>query len=146
MEQQVKHYVVGKLADPKDRQQLVQLAQADSDEARSLADQIAELEEQRDVLLDLHLRKKVKPATYERRYDELTAAIEGLHRKAFRSGPKKVLRGLPTSVEELDELWETAGITFQRQLVDLVLDRVVVKPAPANGPRFHEDRLEWHPH
>lgn len=146
VEDHVKHYVIGKLADPKYRQQLIRLAQADSAEADSLADQITELEEQRDTLLDLHLRKKVKAATYERRYDEVTSAIERLNRQAFRSGPKKILGRLPTSVEELDELWEAEGITFQRQLVDLVLDRVVVKPAPANGPRFDDDRLEWHPH
>jgi site-specific DNA recombinase len=145
VEDEVKQYVIGKLGDPKYRHQLVQLAQSEDNESTSLADRLADLEAQRDTLLDLYLDKKVAKATYERRYESLTETIEALHRKVFSRQSDLSLQHLPISVEELTALWAERDITFRRQLVDLVLDRVVVHPPPKKGPRFDPDRLEWHP-
>jgi site-specific DNA recombinase len=147
VEDEVKQYVIGKLGDPKYRQELVQLAQSEDDESSSFADRLADLEAQRDMLLDLYLDKKVAKATYERRYESLTEAIEASHRKVFSRRSDASLRQLPIGVEQLAALWDERedDIIFRRQLVDLVLDRVVVHPPPKKGPRFDPDRLKWHP-
>jgi hypothetical protein len=146
VEEEVKQYVVGKLCDPRYRKRLVRLAQSEDDEATSLADRLAEVEGQRDMLLDIYLEKKVTKPQYERRYGALTESIETLHRKVFSRGSNGVLRDLPPTVEQLSALWEEKGIGFQRQLIDLVIERIEVKPAEHTGRRpFDPGRLVWHP-
>lgn len=130
VELEVRQYVIGKLCDPAYRKQLVRLAETAADESESLADELADAEAQRDMLLDLYLEKKVTKAAYERRYAALTETIEVLGRKAFTAPEQSVLRDLPPTVEQLDALWDDKGIGFQRQLIDLVIQRVEVsRPA-----------------
>ncbi len=145
VEDEVRQYVIGKLCDPKYRKQLVRLSETAADESESLADQLADAEAQRDMLLDLYLEKKVNKATYERRYSALTDTIEALGRKAFAAPQHSVLRDLPPTVEQLDELWEAKGIGFQRQLIDLVIQRVEVLPGQQGRKAFDPKRLVWHP-
>lgn len=145
VEDEVRKYVIGKLCDPKYRKQLVRLSETAADESESLADQLADAEAQRDMLLDLYLEKKVNKATYERRYAALTDSIEVLGRKAFSAPQHSVLRDLPPTVEQLDELWDEKGIGFQRQLIDLVIQRVEVLPGQQGRKAFDPNRLVWHP-
>ena len=97
------------------------------------------------MLLDLYLEKKVTKAAYERRYAALTETIEVLGRKAFTSPEQSVLRDLPPTVEQLDSLWDDKGIGFQRQLIDLVIQRVEVLPGQQGRKTFDPSRLVWHP-
>jgi DNA invertase Pin-like site-specific DNA recombinase len=145
VEAEVRHYVVGKLCDPAYRKQLVRLAETAADESESLADQLADAEVQRDMLLDLYLEKKVTKVAYERRYAALTESIGALGRKAFTAPEQSVLRDLPLTVEQLDELWDGKGIGFQRQLIDLVIQRVEVLPGQQGRKTFDPSRLVWHP-
>jgi DNA invertase Pin-like site-specific DNA recombinase len=145
IEDEVRQYVIGKLCDPKYRKQLVRLAESAADESESLADQLAEAEAQRDRLLDLYLEQKVTKAAYERRYEALTGAIETLHRKVFTAPQHSVLRDLPPTVEQLAALWDEKGIGFQRQLIDLVIQRVEVGPGQPGRRSFDPGRLVWHP-
>lgn len=145
VEDEVRQYVIGKLCDPAYRRQLVRLAETAVDESESLADQLADAEAQRDMLLDLYLEKKVTKVAYERRYAALTESIEALGRKAFTAPEQSVLRDLPPTVEQLDELWEEKGIGFQRQLIDLVIQRVEVLPGQQGRKTFDPSRLVWHP-
>ncbi len=145
VEDEVRQYVIGKLCDPKYRRQLVRLAESAEDESESLADQLADAEAQRDMLLDLYLEKKVGKAAYERRYAALTETIETLGRKAFAAPQQSVLRDLPPTVEQLAEVWDDKGIGFQRQLIDLVIQRVEVLPGQQGRKAFDPDRLVWHP-
>ncbi len=145
VEDEVRKYVIGKLCDPKYRKQLVRLSETAADESESLADQLADAEAQRDMLLDLYLEKKVNKATYERRYAALTDTIEVLGRTAFSAPQHSVLRDLPPTVEQLDELWDDKGIGFQRQLIDLVIQRVEVLPGQQGRKAFDPNRLVWHP-
>lgn len=145
VEDEVRHYVIGKLCDPKYRKQLTRLADSAADESDSLADQLAEAEAQRDRLLDLYLEQKVTKAAYERRYEVLTEAIDALHRKVFTAPEHSVLRDLPPTVEQLDALWDEQGIGFQRQLIDLVIQRVDVQPGRPGRRPFDPNRLVWHP-
>ncbi len=145
VEEEVRQYVVGKLCDPKYRKQLARLADSVADESESLADRLAEAEAQRDRLLDLYLEQKVTKAAYERRYEALTAAIEALHRKVFTAPEHSVLRDLPPTVEQLAALWDDRGIGFQRQLIDLVIQRVEVLPGQPGRRAFDPGRLVWHP-
>lgn len=145
VEDEVRQYVIGKLCDPKYRKRLARLADSAADESESLADQLAEAEAQRDRLLDLYLEQKVTKAAYERRYEALTEAIEALHRKVFTAPEHSVLRQLPPTVEQLDALWEERGIGFQRQLIDLVIQRVEVRPGQRGRRAFDPARLVWHP-
>jgi len=145
VEDEVRQYVIGKLCDPNYRKQLVRLSETAVDESESLADQLADAEAQRDMLLDLYLEKKVNKATYERRYSALTDTIEALGRKAFAAPQQSVLRDLPPTVEQLNELWDDKGIGFQRQLIDLVIQRVEVLPGQQGRKAFDPKRLVWHP-
>ena len=145
VEAEVRQYVIGKLCDPTYRKQLVRLAETASDESESLADQLADAEAQRDMLLDVYLEKKVTKAAYERRYAALTDSIEVLGRKAFAAPEQSVLRDLPPTVEQLDGLWDDKGIGFQRQLIDLVIQRVEVLPGQQGRKVFDPNRLVWHP-
>jgi len=145
VEDEVRHYVIGKLCDPMYRKQLTRLADSAADESDSLADQLAEAEAQRDRLLDLYLEQKVTKAAYERRYEVLTEAIDALHRKVFTAPEHSVLRDLPPTVEQLDALWDEQGIGFQRQLIDLVIQRVDVQPGRPGRRPFDPNRLVWHP-
>jgi hypothetical protein len=145
VEDEVRKYVIGKLCDPKYRKQLVRLSETAADESESLADQLADAEAQRDMLLDLYLEKKVNKATYERRYAALRDTIEVLGRTAFSAPQHSVLRDLPPTVEQLDELWDDKGIGFQRQLIDLVIQRVEVLPGQQGRKAFDPNRLVWHP-
>ncbi len=145
VEEEVSQYVIGKLCDPKYRKQLVRLAESAIDESESLADQLAEAESQRDRLLDLHLEQKVTKAAYERRYETLTESIDALHRKVFTAPEHSVLRDLPPTVEQLNALWDERGIGFQRQLIDLVIQRVEVLPGRPGRRAFDQGRLVWHP-
>jgi site-specific DNA recombinase len=145
VEGEVRQYVIGKLCDPKYRKQLVRLAESTVDESESLADQLAEAEAQRDRLLDLYLEQKVTKAAYERRYEALTEGIEALHRKVFAAPEHSVLRDLPPTVEQLAAMWDEKGIGFQRQLIDLVIQRVEVLPGQAGRRAFDPGRLVWHP-
>jgi hypothetical protein len=145
VEAEVRQYVIGKLCDPSYRKQLVRLAETAADESESLADQLADAEAQRDMLLDLYLEKKVTKVAYERRYTALTESIEALGRKAFTAPEQSVLRDLPLTVEQLDELWDDKGIGFQRQLIDLVIQRVEVLPGQQGRKTFDPSRLVWHP-
>jgi len=145
VELEVRQYVIGKLCDPVYRKQLVRLAETAADESESLADELAGAEAQRDMLLDLYLEKKVTKAAYERRYAALTETIEVLGRKAFTSPEQSVLRDLPPTVEQLDSLWDDKGIGFQRQLIDLVIQRVEVLPGQQGRKTFDPSRLVWHP-
>ena len=77
VEDEVRQYVIGKLCDPKYRKQLARLAESADDETDILADRLADIEAQRDRLLDLHLEAKVTKAAYERRYEALTAELGG---------------------------------------------------------------------
>lgn len=145
VELEVRQYVIGKLCDPAYRKQLVRLAETEADESESLADELADAEAQRDMLLDLYLEKKVTKAAYERRYAALTETIEVLGRKAFTAPEQSVLRDLPPTVEQLDALWDDKGIGFQRQLIDLVIQRVEVLPGQQGRKTFDPSRLVWHP-
>ena len=145
VEDEVRQYVIGKLCDPVYRKQLVRLAETAADESESLADQLADTEAQRDLLLDLYLEKKVTKVAYERRYAALTETIESLGRKAFAAPEQSVLRDLPPTVEQLAALWEEKGIGFQRQLIDLVIQRVEVLPGQQGRKTFDPNRLVWHP-
>jgi DNA invertase Pin-like site-specific DNA recombinase len=145
VEEEVRQYVIGKLCDPEYRKQLARLAESADDESESLADQLAEAEAQRDRLLDLYLEQKVTKAAYERRYEALTEGIEALHRKVFAAPEHSVLRDLPPTVEQLAALWDEKGIGFQRQLIDLVIQRVEVLPGQPGRRAFDPGRLVWHP-
>ena len=145
VEDEVRQYVIGKLCDPAYRKQLVRLAETAADESESLADQLADAEAQRDMLLDLYLEKKVTKVAYERRYAALTETIEALGRRAFAAPEQSVLRDLPPTVEQLAVLWDDKGIGFQRQLIDLVIQRVEVLPGQQGRKTFDPTRLVWHP-
>ncbi len=145
VEEEVRQYVVGKLCDPKYRKRLARLAETAEDETDSLADRLADAEAQRDRLLDLYLDDKVTKAAYERRYEALSATIEALHRKVFSVPQNSVLRDLPPTVEQLAALWDDKGIGFQRQLIDLVIQRVDVLPGQPGRKVFDPGRLVWHP-
>ena len=146
VEEEVKQYVVGKLCDPRYRKRLAMLAQGEDKQTDNFADQLGELEAQRDMLLDLYLEKKVTKPQYERRYGALGDSIEALQRKVFSRATTTVLRDLPPTVEQLAALWDDRGIIFQRQLIDLVIDHLDVKPAEKKGCRsFEPSRLVWHP-
>lgn len=145
VEQEVKEYVIGKLCDPKYRRQLARLAEQAQDESSSLADQLADIELQRERLLDLYLENKVNKSTYERRYRDLTAAAEDLQSRVFSTPQNTVLRDLPPSLDEVTRLWDERGIGFQRQLIGIVLDRLEVKPLERRQRAFDPGRLVWHP-
>jgi hypothetical protein len=54
----------------------------------------------------------------------------------------RVLRDLPSDPEVLGGSWDARGIDYQRQLIGLVIKRIVVQPAKGPGRRFDETRLE----
>lgn len=145
VEEEVRQYVVGKLCDPKYRKRLARLSESAKGDTDTLADKLADVEAQRDRLLDLYLEQRVTKAAYERRYEALTASAEALQRKMF-SGPSEfVLRDLPPTVEQLAAMWDDKGIDFQRQLIALVIESVEVLPGRPGRRPFDPDRLAWHP-
>jgi DNA invertase Pin-like site-specific DNA recombinase len=145
VEREVRQYVIGKLCDPKYRKRLVRLSESSASRTESLADRLGEAEAQRDLLLDLYLENKVSKPAYEKRFAALSASIEDLQRKVFTTPETSILRDLPLTVEQLDRLWNDKGIGFQRQLVNLVIDRLEVLPGQPGRRVFDPARLVWHP-
>lgn len=145
VEREVREYVIGKLCDPKYRKRLARLSESSANRTDSLADRLGEAEAQRDLLLDLYLEGKVTKPAYEKRFAALSASIEDLQRRVFTTPETSILRDLPLTVDQLDCLWDDKGIGFQRQLIDLVIERLDVLPGRPGHRAFDPARLVWHP-
>lgn len=145
VEREVREYTIGKLCDPKYRKRLARLSESKAERNESLADRLGEAEAQRELLLDLCLEGKVTKPAYEKRFAALSATIEDLQRRVFSTPETTILRDLPLNVDQLDRLWNDKGIGFQRQLIDLVIERLDVLPGQPGRREFDPGRLVWHP-
>ena len=143
LEAKVERLVLGTLTHPKYRTQLVALLGTESaGNGDSLADQLADIEAKRQLLVDLLLSKRLSRAEYNRRDDKLRAQHNEIASRAANGTGMRVLRDLPSDPEVLAGAWDTRGIEYQRQLIGLVIKRIVVLPANGPGRRFDETRLQ----
>ena len=146
VEEEIKKLVVGTLCHPRYRARLVKLAgSAGEKETTTLADEVKDLEHQRETLLDVYLSGRLTKDRYDIRDDELQARIEILYGRAARQSGVEALRGLPTSPDALLAEWDARGIHYQRRLIPLVITRAVVLPAVRPQRRFDPDRLKVEP-
>jgi hypothetical protein len=143
VEAKVQRLVLGTLTHPKYRKELVSLLRVDAGgEGDSLAEQLSEITERRELLVDLLLSKRLSRAEYNRRDDELRTQHDEMAGRAVNRTSVRMLRDLPSDPEVLARDWESKGIDYQRQLIGLVIKRIVVQPAKGPGRRFDETRLQ----
>jgi hypothetical protein len=80
------------------------------------------------------------------KYQELVNLIEGRIAKltstvSVRNSKALVSEGLPTTLEGLRTAWESNGLDWQRALLGLIYNDIVVLPADHKGQRFTPKRV-----
>jgi len=145
LEDAVRDYVIGTLANPELREQLLAAVPAadDSTQAVALRD-LHRIALARERLTDLAVDGTIALSEVRRKNLELDdQATTAEQRLADLPGIRE-LPHLPLSVNELMTEWTDRGITFNRHLIGLLIENVTVNPARPAGPGFFDEgRLAW---
>ena len=80
-------------------------------------------------IIDMYSTGRLSFDEYRTAKTIATDRLEGLGREIDRSAVHSPLRGL-TLETKLQEAWETHGLGWRRQLLNLVIDKIVVHPRP----------------
>lgn len=141
LEEYVRDLVCGMLADPVTRAAMAELAPTASPGTPS--DALADLHLRRERLIDLYTDGDIDRATFRNRQAKLdeqirTAEIERL------SSATSTVPVIPATFDELVALWDEAGITFQRELLDVLVESITIRPATTVRRKFDAGRLKVH--
>ncbi len=105
---------------------------------------IRDLDLKRQRLTDLAVEGHLAPAEYARKNTALKDELRSLEEALAAEPRRRAVAALPTTKKELEAAWDQRGIDYQRLLIELTVDSIVVHPSQHRGPRFNPDRLEWH--
>lgn len=141
LEELVATQALDRLAEPKARRALSRTGE--TNQARKLAAQLMELEDQIDQLGREYAVERLWPkAEFARPRDELQTRAETIRSKLARVSGARVVVELPTDRRALDKVWAAADAEKRRSTVASVIDRVVVAPAKLGANRFDPGRVE----
>lgn len=144
VEDAVRDYVVAVLTDPDFLKSLLEsLPVNDDDRQRRVVDELKELDFKRQRIADLAIDGAISAADAKRGRIELDELETGLRQQLRGERPSTALAGLPSTIDLMLEAWEERGINYQRSLVALTIEQIVIKPATTLGRSFDPDRLEW---
>lgn len=144
VEDHVRDFVCGMLADPETRSVLASLASESEDDDRSITEELRTIEAKRQRLIDLYTDGDIKRADYRRRMTDLDDAAGQLEGQLERRGGARVLADVPRTYSKLVSAWDARGIEYQRRLITALLHPIVVSPA-TRGRVFDPDRLAIEP-
>lgn len=117
------------------------LAPATSPGAAS--DSLADLHLRREHLIDLYTDCDINRATFRNRQAKLDEQIRVAEIER-QSSAASAVPVIPATFDELVELWNESGIDFQRELLDVLVTSITVRPATTIRRRFDAGRLEVH--
>lgn len=137
LEAYVRDLICGMLADPVTRAAMVELAPVSTPGQSS--DALADLQLRRERLIDLYTEGDIDRATFRSRQTKLDDQIRTA--EAERSGGRADMPSIPSTFGELVAVWNDSSIDFQRQLIELLIEHVEVRPAQTRGARFDCGRL-----
>jgi site-specific DNA recombinase len=121
------------------------VAQISGQEAkeRELLDTMRAKEDKLTELDDLYFDGDISKDRYLRQKQRLESAIAELRSKLSSNGRGKMIAGMPRSHDTLRKAWDTRGLKWQRALVQLVVEKVVLHPDPKAGQNgFDPSRVE----
>jgi len=145
VEDAVRDYVVGTIANPGLRDRLIGAVPAPDNTIQR--DALAELQRialARQRLTDLAVDGTITAGEVRRKTLELNHHAAQAERCLADLPGTRALSQLPLSAEELLTEWAARGIDYQRHLVGLLIDNITVNPAQRAGPgRLDPTRLAW---
>jgi site-specific DNA recombinase len=141
LEAHVRDLVCGTLADPKARRVLAKLAASEAADTELVAE-MRSLEERRERLVDLYTDGEIDRAAFRRRRDDIDNELNRLETQFAGCSSSVVAAALPTSADELLDLWQTNGIDFRRSLIGAIVSSVTVMPAERPSRIFDPSRLQ----
>ena len=138
LEAYVRDLICGMLADPVTRAAMAELAPVSAPGPAS--DALAELQVRRERLIDLYTDGDIDRATFRSRKAKLDEQICAAEDE--RCGGASAMPVIPASLSELVVTWNEAGINFQRRLVELLVESIVISPATSRKRAFDPNRLQ----
>jgi len=139
LDELVRDAVIAALAGPALRKARKARKGNDQDQTQA-ARELADAEERLQVLADefaaSNISRREWMAGRDRAQERIRAAQKVLDADA---GP---LADLPGDETALRAAWDAGNIDWRRALIQTVIDKAVVKPAPRPAPRFDPDRVE----
>lgn len=144
IEDAVRDYTIGALTDPGARDQIIASLPAPDDTKRQgLLAELRRIDAERQRLTDLAVEGAISAAEVKRKNLEHDQRVSQLERQLSDTPLGSVAAGLPFTYDELLAAWEGRGITYQRLLISIVLNRIVVGPRTHRQRRPDPDRLVW---
>ena len=140
LEDYVRDLICGMLADPVTRAAMAELAPANSSGSPSEA--LADLHLRRDRLVDLYTDGDIDRATFRTRQARLDDQISAAEAQRDCDPQGGTMPALPSRVDDLVATWASSGIDFQRSLIEVLVNQVIVRPATTRQRAFDPGRLE----
>jgi hypothetical protein len=135
----VRDLICGMLADPVTRAAMAKVAPVAS--PGSASDALADLQLRRERLIDLYTDGDIDRATFRARQTKLDDQIRAVERGVAGGSGPEAMPTIPSTFDELVTTWDESGIEFQRRLVEILLQPIMVNPAGARRKIFDPERL-----
>lgn len=136
----IRDAVVEALAGPGLAEAIADVESADSDPS-SVMGEIATLEESlRQLSVDHYSDKLISRAEFFAAKADIASKISGLADRATSRARSEMSRGLIG--QDIADVWAEEDLGWRRQLVELVVDKVIVNPAVKGRNRFDPSRFE----
>lgn len=145
IEDAVRDYVIGVIADPDLRERLLAAAPRPDERTHETAmAHLGRIDTARQRLTDLAVDGTITPTEVRRKTTELNQQADQIHAQLAELPLATLAHDLPTTPTELREAWDNGGINYQRTLTGLLIQQITVNPATRMAPgRFDTARLEW---
>lgn len=119
-----------------------QVTQNDSHE-KKLLEKLRKLEQEKERLIDLLTEGVLQPQEYRPRRAQKDDEIEQLHKQLRGNGKTRLLAEIPRSKKALRKTWDDRGVNWQRSVVDVVVEHVIVHPKRKNEEAFDPKRIKF---
>ncbi len=143
VEQEVAHQLLDALAGPALWQALDRSTDVDTE---SITRQLVSDEESLEQLArDHYVDRRISRREFLAARDALEQRIDQ-NRQALRVPTSRAeLAGLPTTLDELREIWLGLGVDQQRTILEAVVERIVINPGVPGRRRFDSSRMviDW---
>lgn len=113
---------------------------APSSRPGSTSDALADLHLRRDRLIGLFAEGDIDRATSRSRQGKLEAQIRAA--EAERAAGAVAMPAIPSTLNDLVATWDESAIDFQRQLIEILIDSITVRPAASRRRKFDPTRLD----
>jgi len=137
LEAYVRDLICGMLADPVTRAAMAELTPASTPGAMS--DALIDLRLRRDRLIDLYTGGDIDRDTFRSRQAKLDDQIHAANVQGANGAAP--MSTIPSTFAELLAIWDESGIDFQRGLIEVVLEKLTVRPATSRGRAFDSGRI-----